>query len=79
MSEMENGGERNLGTKDLAIAVGIGVVGLLAIRWIVTHPDEANRARMAVFLATKRTCYNLADRIREIGDKAGTQYNLIRA
>lgn len=87
---MENGSNGGKGPRitsgEMAFLALLGIAGLAAIRWLVQHPEEARRIDMAILLGTQKTtlaisdqCRKLGDKFRYIADKAGTQFNELRA
>jgi hypothetical protein len=84
---MENAeGTDRLRARDVALAIGLGILGISGIRWILHHPDEARKVDMAILLGTQKVSLRVSDGLRKAGDgarfvadKAGTQYNHIRS
>jgi hypothetical protein len=52
---MENAeGTDRLRARDVALAIGLGILGISGIRWILHHPDEARKVDMAILLGTQK-------------------------
>lgn len=66
-------------TRDLLGAIAIAALGVVAVRYLMTHPDEANRVYMKGCLITKRTTQKFSDAFQIVADHAGTEYNKRRS
>ena len=64
--------------RDLLVVSAIGIGGLIAIHYLLRHPDEARRIRMGILLQTQQACHRISDRFRDYADRAGTEYNRVR-
>lgn len=68
--------------KGVAIELVVGsvatAVGVVAMLWILRHPDVGRQINMRACLVAKRTAQRYADNLQRVADNAATQYNNLR-
>jgi len=70
--------EKAINRADIFISAALGFAGMVAMSWLLRHPDAARQMHMRIALTVKRVAYAQAEVWQSVGAKAATRYNELR-